>query len=285
MRYGAKVMILDQHKRAKIADVRRRLEHIACGDKIKYSKNAAGELVVTEIDERKNALQRTDFRQKTKTLACNIDQLIIVTACRPEPDWELVDQMIVAGINMDVEILLLAHKSDLACAADIRAMHEYYQQIGHTSLSTSRDDEQSLLGLEGALKGKINVLVGQSGMGKSSLAKYLIGHSEIKVGELSERTGLGQHTTSVAQCYPLPQDAYLIDSPGVRDFSPPPLSANKISAGFLEIHAAALHCKFHNCRHLKEPKCEVKARVEAGNISERRLDSYTRLLSSSEEKL
>jgi len=271
-------MILDQNKEAKIADVRRRLEHITCGDQIRYIENDTGDLVVTDIDERKNALQRTDFRQKTKTLAANIDQLIIVTACKPEPDWELVDQMVVAGINMDVDILLLAHKSDLDCAADITAMHAYYQQIGHISLTTSRDDEASLVAFERALQGKNNVLVGQSGMGKSSLAKYLIGHSKIKVGELSARTGLGQHTTSVAQCYPLPGDAYLIDSPGVRDFSPPPLSSNDISAGFLEIHAAALACKFHNCRHQKEPQCEVKNKVAAGDISKRRLESYTSLL-------
>ena len=121
--------------------------------------------------------------------------------------------MIVAGTKMDVDILLLAHKSDLSCAKEIHAVHEYYQKIGHVSLATSRDDEQSLLDFERALQGKNNVLVGQSGMGKSSLAKYLIGHSEIRVGELSERTGLGQHTTSVAQCYP----CLLYTSPSPRD--------------------------------------------------------------------
>ncbi len=284
-RYGASVLLLLPDQTTITASVRRRLEHITCGDRVQYETDTKDGEVVTSIDTRKNVLQRADFRNKTKTLASNIDQIVIVTAAKPEADWQLVDQLIVAGIAMGVEILILAHKSDLENTSDIREMHAYYKKIGHQSLTTSLHDQNSLDSLHQQLTGKTNILVGQSGMGKSTLANYLIDHSEIKIGALSESSGHGQHTTSVAQCYPLGEDAYLIDSPGVRDFTATELSANQVSAGFLEIHEAALSCKFNDCRHQQEPKCAVREQLKNGTISDTRLQSFTRLLKQQSHSL
>lgn len=277
-RYGASVLLLLPDQQTVTASVRRRLEHIACGDLVKYKTDTKDGEVVTSIDTRKNVLQRADFRNKTKTLASNIDQVVIVTAVKPEPDWQLVDQLIVAATEMKVEILLLAHKSDLENLDELHSAHDYYKKIGHRSLVTSLQNEQSLSALHTELIGKTNILVGQSGMGKSTLANHLIEHSDIKIGALSESSGHGQHTTSVAQCYPLGDDAYLIDSPGVRDFSATDLSPDQISAGFLEIDRASQSCKFNDCRHQQEPNCAVQQELEKGSISKRRMHSFTRLL-------
>lgn len=277
-RYGASVLLLLPNQQTLTASVRRRLEHITCGDQVEFETDTKDGEVVTSIATRKNVLQRADFRNKTKTLASNIDQIVIVTAIKPVPDWQLVDQLIVAGIDMGVEVLLLAHKSDLENSEDLHQTHDYYKKIGHKSLITSLHDPASLESLDNQLTGKTNILVGQSGMGKSTLANYLIEHSEIKIGALSESSGHGQHTTSVAQCYPLGEDAYLIDSPGVRDFTATALSANQVSAGFLEIHEAAARCKFNDCRHQQEPACAVREQFEQGLISQQRMDSFARLL-------
>lgn len=132
--------------------------------------------------------------------------------------------------------------------------------------------------LQNHLHGKTNILVGQSGVGKSSIIKALHPQVDIRIGEVSQHSGEGQHTTSATMLYHLPNGGELIDSPGVRDFRPGRLTQKAIELGFPEFDPHLGHCRFHNCTHTREPGCAIKEHVASGDILQRRYDSYLRLL-------
>jgi len=233
---------------------------------------------VVDILERQNALMRLKYNGKPLTLACNIDQILIVVACQPAPQWELVDQLIGTALNHDIGLLILAHKADLPCFGELDNEIGYYRALGYPIAETSLHDVSSIDALRQRLGGKTNVVLGQSGMGKSSLTDHLVESSDIRIGALSARA-LGRDTTTVARCYPLGDATYLIDSPGIRNFVPARQNLQHISQGFEELSQLAETCRFSNCGHVNEPDCAVVQGLAAGQISERRYASYRLQLS------
>ncbi len=279
-RFGANVLLYNKDGEILPAVARKKLTHIACGDHVEWLQNAHGDISIETILPRKNCLRRTDYFNKIKTLAANIDQVIIMIASKPEPDWALLDQLMLSAESLSANVIILIHKSDLGTNHLLKTEAEYFITLGYTVLQTSIHDE-SLDELTTHLAGKTNILVGQSGVGKSSLVSRLLAeqeHSfEIKINEISKMTGQGQHTTVVSRSYPLPGEGWLIDSPGIREFTPTELTQDQVKSGFIEISNAAKYCRFHNCCHDKEPGCAVKDAV-GKTISNRRYQSYLRIL-------
>jgi len=254
---------------------------VVCGDHVDWNFDDHGTLaVVTGIAPRTNALERQPAgRPGTEVLAANLSLMIVVCAPKPEPDWFLVDRYLCTGELMGCRLLLASNKSDLA---EHEHSHENmlhdYERIGYTCLSVSAQTNRGIDTLHDALQDQTGILVGQSGVGKSSLINRLVPDADIAVGPISASTQEGTHTTTASAMHDLPGGGRLIDTPGVRDFVPAIPEPRSVQAGFPEILAAADQCRFGDCRHLREPQCGVKDAVQSGTVTQRRYESYKRLL-------
>lgn len=277
-RFGSQAMLEIEPGHALRTKVRRKLEHLVCGDEVTWEKTAANDIVVTEILPRRNTLTRSYFRGTPRTIAANIDQLLVICAPQPEPDWSVIDNLLVAAERMNAEAIIVYNKTDLPSPTPDQIILDDFQNIGYEVLKTSTQKTETVKALQEKLSGKTSIFVGQSGMGKSSLTNQLIPGIDAHIQSLSKSSGLGQHTTSVTQLYSLQNGGALIDSPGIRDFTPLPLAASEYQFGFLEFKPFLGQCRFHNCLHRKEPKCAVKAAIETGDISQRRYTGYLSLL-------
>ncbi len=278
-RYGSEMLIELPDTDLVKAKSRRKNQDIVCGDQVAWAQTQAHEYVVTHIQPRHNLLKRRYFRGRERNIAANIEQLVIVTASHPDPDWDMVDNLlVVAEIQLNVPAIVLHHKHDLPISATHSTIYAEYQRIGYPVYATSRIDAASLHALLGTLNRQTSVLIGQSGVGKSTLINTLIPHAQALTQSLSDRTGLGQHTTSSAFYYHLPTAGAIIDTPGIRDFTPSQFATSQWQHGFREFAPYLGHCRFHNCLHIKEPDCAVKNAVENGKISQRRYTSYLQLV-------
>ena len=187
---------------------------------------------------------------------------------------------------MGVGAMIAFNKTDLLddeAWAQFRARFARYEHIGYPVVWISLTDGRGLDPLERALVEEVSILVGQSGVGKSSLVKTLLPDQEIQIGRLSKATGLGRHTTSAATCYRMSGGGRLIDSPGVRSFRLGPIGRPELARGFRELAPFLGHCQFGDCRHDREPGCAVKKAVTSGHIHADRLANFRHLASKLEE--
>jgi ribosome biogenesis GTPase len=256
----------------------RRLE-IVCGDEVLWRRDVdPGRGIILERLPRRSALVRTNASGVAETLVANVTQLVVLVAPEPEPDFFIVDRYLAAAELLGLRAAVVRNKSDLEDpSGEIAKELANYARIGYRVAECSARTPDGVAALEPLLAGETSVLVGQSGVGKSSLANRLLPGLAAATAELSRATAEGRHVTSVATLHALPHGGELIDSPGVRDFAPAVELLGDAAAGFREIAAAAPGCRFADCRHLKEPDCAVRAAVEAATILPRRYESYRRL--------
>jgi ribosome biogenesis GTPase len=279
--HGQRGSLETESGEAKRYVVKGRRLRVVCGDHVCWTRQKHGDTVlVTSIQPRTNILERQPPGQtRTEVLAANLTCVVVVFAPVPAPDWFLIDRYLCAAELMGCRVLLVGNKNDLEFdrAADKLEIQEYVRlQYQVLSVSATRGD--GVQRLADAMKSETGIVVGQSGVGKSSLINRLVPDAEISVGAVSAATSEGIHTTTASAMHRLPGGGRLIDTPGVRDFVPVIREATSVQSGFPEILAVADGCRFSNCQHLREPDCAVKKDRDAGRISARRYEAYKRLL-------
>ena len=280
--------------------IRQNLGDIACGDYVLVqqalhhadqsgdsteSKREAQNVVVA-VKDRDNLLVKTGFAGAIKPVAANIGQLVIVTSIIPKPNAYLIDRYLTSAENLPAKALIVINKIDMAdeeTKALVNKLSKLYSEIGYRVITCSVKQDIGIDELSEALSNTTSILVGLSGVGKSSIVKKILPAEEIKIGQTSEATGEGKHTTTVSALYHLKDNGIIIDSPGVRDFTPINRNLEEISNGFVDIRPFTGRCKFSNCSHLNEPGCAVRQAVFDGVISQQRFNSYLRMIEEFKE--
>ena len=260
---------------------RRGLPQIVCGDDVEWLATGDSSGVIEVIKPRRTTLHRANGNNGQRPLVANIDQLVIEAALEPALDYFLIDKYCIAAELAQTEPLIIINKADLLEDKErerITVLIDEYRDIGYTALLISALKNTGIEAFADCLAGKTSILVGQSGVGKSSLVKRLLPDLDIVTGKLSAASGLGKHTTTSTTLYHLPHGGRLIDSPGVRDFHLASVPDDELGNGFREFRPYLGQCKFNNCRHLSEPGCAIHAAVAEGRILERRMASYRQLM-------
>jgi ribosome biogenesis GTPase len=249
----------------------------ACGDQVHCAYDARHvQWQLDAVAPRRSALYRTNSRGRPELVAANLDCLAVVLAPLPQPDLFVVDRYLAAAHSAGLSALLLANKADLEFSPPVRAELAAYTAAGCELLSCCAASGAGLAALRARLQNQRSMLVGQSGVGKSSLLRALVPGADAAVGELLKGDE-GRHTTSVSCLHELPGGGALIDSPGVRDFAPALEYLDARTLGFAEVALLAPRCRFADCAHLQEPDCAIRAAVDDGSMSARRYESYRRL--------
>jgi len=204
----------------------------------------------------------------------------VIIAPEPEPDGYIADRYLAGAALAGITGIVIANKADLPSAAssDFQALVSEYEHAGYETIRVSSLDEASIESLHARMGDGVAMLVGQSGVGKSTLTNKLAPESSRPTRAISASTGEGRHTTVSTALFRIPGGGELIDSPGVRDYAPPLVEDAMIQAGWPEILALAPQCRFNNCLHVREPDCAVVAAIRAGEVAPRRYESYKRLL-------
>lgn len=247
---------------------------LACGDLVSIQHTGPNEAVIDDFLPRSSLLYRSNEYRK-KLLAANVTQIIIVLAAKPSYYPDLLDRCLVAAESENIRPLILLNKADLPESAESLSKLEYYKQLGYPVLSLSA--QQDALPLWPWLHGQASILVGQSGMGKSTLVNALLPEALAKTREISAALDSGKHTTTAARLYQLNADSYLIDSPGLQEFGLAHLTTEQIEQAFIEFRPFLGKCRFNNCHHLNEPDCALHVAVKNGAISNERLLCYHRI--------
>ncbi|TFW16253.1 ribosome small subunit-dependent GTPase A [Duganella callida] len=264
--------------------------NVAVGDLVHITLTSPDQGVIDKIEERKTLLYRSD-QYKSKLLAANLTQLFIVVATEPGFTDDLVSRALVAAEAAGIEAHLILNKVDVVDAlARTRERVAPYAALGYPvhEVSATAQPEQTLATLKPLLAGASSILIGQSGMGKSSLINLLVPEAAIATREISAALDTGKHTTTFTRLYHLHElgpDASIIDSPGFQEFGLYHLSEGMLERAFVEFEPYLGHCKFYNCRHLSEPQCAVLAAVEEGKITRMRHQLYAQLLHESSQTL
>jgi ribosome biogenesis GTPase len=249
---------------------------LACGDIVEVKLTDAHEGVVESFKPRSSLLYRSNA-YKTKLLAANVTQAVIVLATQPSFYEALLNRCLIAAEAAGIQALIILNKCDLAENDDARRALARYRKLGYRVQPLSA--KQDITPLKQWLNGHTSVLVGQSGMGKSTIVNALLPELKIRTQEVSAVLDSGKHTTTAAHLYHLGADSHLIDSPGLQEFGLHHLSMDQLEKAFVEFRPYLGKCRFNNCRHLKEPDCAVIQAVNEGQIEPQRLSYYQELLS------
>jgi ribosome biogenesis GTPase len=276
--YGRRGILLQEDGTRLPYVVRGRQLKVFCGDRVYFGVAAAGEpVLVTRIAPRDNELQRAPGRSGVpETIAANVTHLIVVMAALPAPDLYLTDRYLCAARLMGAVSAIAWNKSDVAGIPGAELAG--YETLGCPVWPVSAVTGAGIAALRAWIGTGTAILVGQSGVGKSSLLNLLAPGARVVTADLSLASEEGRHTTTASVLHPLPGGGGLLDTPGVRDFVPAIPERKEISDGFVEIEEYGRQCRFTDCRHLRESHCAVQEAVAGGRIDPRRFESYRRLM-------
>lgn len=262
--------------------LRANLGSLVTGDKVVWRSGEPLGVIVAVL-ERHSELSRPDPYGDMKTIAANIDRILIVIAPYPEPYGNLIDRYLVAAETLDIQPIILLNKIDRIDDSNresLETLQSRYQALGYEWLNISTKTEEGLPELIDYLANYTSVFVGQSGVGKSSLINMLMPGENLKVGELSEISQQGTHTTTTAHLFHFPAGGHLIDSPGIREFGLWHMTEQSLLEGFVEFRPFLGHCKFRDCAHQTEPGCAIQKALDDGDISPVRMASFRYILST-----
>ena len=253
---------------------------LVTGDLITWKPDSMHTGIVMSQTDRNNVFGRYDGEGRFKPLASNLDCVLVVIAATPKAYLNLVDRYLVAIRKLELDAFILLNKVDLIDKnkdQSLQRMIQIYSGLGYPILKVSAKSRFGFEALEKQLAGLTTVLVGQSGVGKSSLINQLGSDELAKVGNLSKNKYKGTHTTTTSRLYHL-ENFDLIDSPGIREFGLTKVTKQEVLNGFPEIQSLASNCKFRNCSHRNEPSCAIREGLKSGAIFQERLDSYQNIL-------
>ena len=278
--YSRRMLVRTARNELLTVNIQGKLLKPVCGDIVEIERrNNEPDLIITKILPRKNSLIRKNKYENKEILASNLSEIVVVIGKPPSPDWFLVDRYIGSAEKIKIDASIICNKSDLNWIDDTtRSNLAVYSKIGYKIIECSAAQDKNLTEIKEHLSNKTAILVGQSGVGKSSIINSLSEYSNLKTQSISLSKKEGKHTTVNSNMIDLPNDGYVIDSPGVRDYLPDFNHENEASISFKEIHNVGLKCKYNDCMHIKEQECTVKFSVSEGKINERRYDSYKRLV-------
>jgi len=251
---------------------------LACGDRVEVVREARGGVIVG-VAPRRSLLYRSDAFNE-KLIAANVTQVLGVVAPDVPVDEHLLNRWIVAAEAERCRFLLVVNKSDLPGAARFAERFAQYAALGYRTVRVSAKGDVSPLA--SWLRGEHSVIVGQSGMGKSTLINALLPGTNARTGELSEALRSGRHTTTAAMLYRLPgDDGWIVDSPGMKVFGLAHCTQDVITGAFVDLRELVSHCRFRDCRHISEPDCAVRAAVAEGRVTPQRVALLQTLLRES----
>lgn len=254
---------------------------IAVGDKVEFEMEPGQETgVITRLQERKNYIIRKaiNLSKQAQILGANLDQaLLVVTLASPRTSLGFIDRFLVTAEAYDVPAGLIFNKLDLFSEEGLEMLEEFvliYTKLGYPCFEVSALEGTNIEQVRNALKDKVTLLSGHSGVGKSSLVNTLLPDLQLRTTEVSEWHDKGMHTTTFAEMYELPFGGFLIDSPGIRELGIIDIEQQELGDFFPEIRDKRQDCRFYNCRHINEPGCAVIRAVESGEIEASRYSSY-----------
>jgi ribosome biogenesis GTPase len=249
--------------------------------------------VIEEVLPRRNRISRLAARRSggrtEQVLMANLDQVVAVQSLRePEPQRGFVDRLLVAAERFSVDGVLVLNKTDLVgdldAGSDERARWDYYAGLGYRVIWASAESGEGVAELQETLKDRISLLIGASGVGKSTLLNVIQPGLGLRVNEVTEKTGLGKHTTTRTELFPLLEGGFIADSPGIRGFDPWDIDPEQVRDYFPDFAEGAQECRFRTCLHRDEPQCGVKSLVARGAVPGWRHEAYLALLRDLEER-
>jgi ribosome biogenesis GTPase len=273
--YGRHLLVRDTHAQEFPARPSGRRLSIVCGDRVRCARER-DEVLVMDVLPRTTLLARANLRGDSEPIVANITQLVVVVAPVPAPDLFVVDRYLCAATAAGIAGAIAVNKSDLDSNKIDPAELAAFTAAGYRVATCSAKVRAGLDELRALLAKGVNVLVGQSGVGKSSLVNALLPDLDVATGGLM-REEEGRHTTTASRSYPLASGGALIDSPGVRDFAPAIDLLDPRTLGFPEVDVLSSGCRFADCKHMQEPGCAIIAAVGSAALAPRRYESYRRL--------
>jgi ribosome biogenesis GTPase len=264
---------------------------VAVGDNILFEMDRkANSGIITEVLDRRNWILRkaTNLSKHSQIIAANIDQVfLMVTIILPETPVEFIDRFLITAEAYRVPAKIIINKTDLYGRDEVAKM-EYlesmYNKIGYECIRLSLKEHTNLEVLKSSMKEKTSLISGNSGVGKTTLLNALNPLLNLKTAEISDYHKQGKHITTFPEMHPMPFDAFVIDTPGIRGFGVVDMERNEIYHFFREIFVKSKECRFNNCLHLDEPGCAVRSAVEMGEIAFLRYKSYLNIMEGDNSK-
>lgn len=277
--------LVEAHLRGRMKKGRQASDIAVIGDRVRLEILPDGTGAIESVEPRERRFSRRQpgprGSWREDVMVANADLVVAVFSCdRPPPNPRLIDRFLVVADYNEVPALLVANKVDLVSADAARAVFEPYARIGYDVLYTSAKTGLGIEGLRERLAGRISIVTGPSGVGKSTLLNTLQPGLQLAIGEVSEALHKGRHTTRVAELHALegPRRGYVADTPGIRELGLWQIPPTELAAAFPEFRPHLGACAFNDCTHLHEPRCGLRAAVEAGAVSAARYDSYRRMM-------
>ncbi|HSM38507.1 MAG TPA: ribosome small subunit-dependent GTPase A [Candidatus Limnocylindrales bacterium] len=275
--------------RGRVKKDRQATDLAVIGDRVLISLQDGGTGMIEQVEPRSSRFSRRQpgarGTWKEDMLVANVDQVLVVFACAdPMPHLRMLDRFLVVAEHNDVRAVVVANKVDLVGVERARSLFGLYERIGYAVHHVSAREGIGLEGLADRLAGRTSVVTGPSGVGKSTLLNAIQPGLRIETGEVSEALHKGRHTTTMAELHPLAgsDGGYVADTPGLRELGLWQIPPDELAWCFPEFVRHIGECAFNDCRHNDEPRCAVRAAVDAGQIPAERYDSYRRLLLNDE---